>query len=63
MAEGTIAPSAANAGMGPVLTPTPNRIYCPECSARLRYGGTNWLIAVMVVSTSPSRCSPWPSDT
>ena len=53
MAEGNDCPECgANIGMGPVLkAPTPNRIYCPECSVRLRYGGTNWLIAAMVAST------------
>ncbi|MBM3979403.1 MAG: hypothetical protein FJ304_03800 [Planctomycetes bacterium] len=30
--------------------PLPNRIYCPHCRTRLRYGGTDVLIAGAVVA-------------
>ena len=31
--------------------PVPNRIYCPHCGERLRYGGTGMLIVAFVVLT------------
>jgi hypothetical protein len=32
--------------------PLPNRIYCPHCQERLRYGHTDWLVAAAVLLLS-----------
>ena len=40
----------ANIGIGAVFrAPLPNRIYCPHCRERLRYGDTEWLIAAALL--------------
>ena len=40
-----------NIGIGAVFrAPVPNRIYCPHCRERLRYGDTTLMIAAAVVA-------------
>jgi len=53
MPEGNDCPECGKSiGMGPVFkAPVPNRIYCPHCKARLRYGGTGGLIAAASLLT------------
>ena len=51
MPEGNECPACGrNIGIGAVFrAPVPNRIYCPHCRERLRYGDTTLVIAAAVI--------------